>query len=51
MMESSERVSGIDLLLNLIEIVMSLFSPLPFPFGSAAPSSSIVVLCLVTSEW
>ena len=51
MVESGERVSGIDLLLNLIEIVMSLFSPLPFPFGSAAPPSSIVVLCLVASEW
>lgn len=46
MVESGERVSGIDLPLNLIEIVMSLLSPLPFSFGSAAPPSSIAVLNL-----
>ena len=51
MVESGERVSGIDLPLNLIEIVMSLLSPLPFPFGSAAPPSSIAVPCLVAGEW
>ena len=50
MVESGERVSGIDLPLNLIEIVMSLLSPLPFPFGSAAPPSSIAVLCLVAGS-
>ena len=50
MVESGERVSGIDLPLNLIEIVMSLLSPLPFPFGPAAPPSSIAVLCLVAGS-
>lgn len=56
MVESGERVSGIDLPLNLIEIVMSLLSPLPFSFGSAAPPSSIAVLnlfclCLTLREY